>query len=129
MSIVFFIFVLTNQYKMKNILSCIIFILIFALSNGFNHKYSKSQYKDKIINCTFKGYKLYGKIKIVSNFPDIKVKIVENFPDLKVKVVQNFPDECGKWQFVDNFPDLKVQFVESFPDIKIKFVENFPGIP
>jgi hypothetical protein len=80
-------------------------------------------------NCTYKGMKLYGKIKIVDNFPDIKIKIVENFPDLKVKIVDNFPDKCGEWQIVDNFPDLKVQIVENFPDIKVKFVENFPGLP
>jgi hypothetical protein len=80
-------------------------------------------------DCTWKGKKLYGKIKFVENFPDIKVKFVENFPDLKVKLVQNFPDDCGKWQIVENFPDLKVQIVENFPDIKIKLVENFPGLP
>jgi hypothetical protein len=80
-------------------------------------------------DCTFHGKKLYGKIKFVENFPDIKVKIVENFPDLNVKIVENFPDQCGKWQIVENFPDLKVQVVENFPDIKIRFVENFPGVP
>ena len=80
-------------------------------------------------NCTFNGKKLYGKIKFVENFPDIKIKIVENFPDLKVKLVDNFPDECGKWQIVENFPDIKVQIVENFPDLKIKFVDNFPGMP
>ena len=36
--------------------------------------------------CSFKGKKLYGKIKFVDNFPDIKIKIVENFPDLKVHI-------------------------------------------
>jgi hypothetical protein len=80
-------------------------------------------------NCMFNGKKLYGKIKIVENFPDIKIKIVDNFPDLKVKLVDNFPDQCGEWQIVENFPDIKVQFVENFPDIKIKFVDNFPGLP
>jgi hypothetical protein len=87
---------------------------------------------ENIINkkdCTYKDMKLYGKIKFVENFPDIKIKFVENFPDLKVKIVQNFPDKCGEWQIVDNFPDLKVQIVENFPDITIKLVENFPGLP
>jgi hypothetical protein len=87
--------------------------------------------QDKAVdkNCCFNGRKLYGKIKFVENFPDIKIKIVENFPDLKVKLVDNFPDECGKWQIVENFPDLKVQIVENFPDIRVKFVDNFPGLP
>jgi len=79
--------------------------------------------------CTYNGFPLYGKIKFVENFPDIKVQIVENFPDLKVKMVNNFPDDCGEWQVVNNFPDVKVQLVESFPDIKVKLVENFPGKP
>ncbi len=80
-------------------------------------------------DCSCQGFKLYGKIKIVNDFPDLKVKIVENFPDLKVKVVEHFPDQCGKWQFVNDFPDLKIKFVNDFPDLKIRFVENFPGIP
>ena len=79
-------------------------------------------------NCTWKGMKLYGRIKIVENFPDIKVKVVENFPDMKVKLVSNFPDHCGEWKLVENFPDLKIQIVENFPDVKIQFVENFPGM-
>lgn len=79
-------------------------------------------------DCTFKGHKLYGKIKVVTSFADIKVKVVTSFPDIKVKVVSSFPDHCGKWQMVDSFPDVKIQFVESFPDIKIQYVESFPGI-
>lgn len=98
-------------------------ILVLAFSS---FHYSNEEPIDKV-NCTFKGMKLYGKIKIVTSFPDIKVKVVNSFPDLKVKIVDHFPDECGKWQFVENFPDLKVQFVESFPDIKVQFVDNFPG--
>lgn len=79
-------------------------------------------------DCTCNGKKLYGKIKIVDSFPDLKVKVVESFPDIKIKIVSSFPDECGKWQFVDSFPDLKIQFVESFPDLKIQFVDSFPGM-
>ena len=71
--------------------------------------------------------KLYGKIKYVESFPDVKVKVVESFPDIKVKIVQSFPDAPGKWKIVDSFPDYKVKLVESFPDYKIKFVDSFPG--
>ena len=71
--------------------------------------------------------KLYGKIKFVESFPDVKVKVVEHFPDIKVKVVNHFPDGPGKWKMVEHFPDFKVQLVEHFPDIKIKYVEHFPG--
>ena len=122
---------------MKKIFPLLIFISILIISNGNtivkseNHQKKNNKIFDdnKIKDCRFNGFKLYGKVKIVNNFPDIKVQIVENFPDLNVKIVDNFPDECGKWKFVDNFPDIKIQFVENFPDIKIKFVENFPGKP
>lgn len=79
-------------------------------------------------SCTCRGKKMYGKVKIVENWPDIKVKIVESFPDLKVKTVSSFPDDCGEWQFVESFPDFTIKFVESFPDLEIKFVESFPGM-
>lgn len=79
-------------------------------------------------DCKYKGIKLYGKIKFVTAFPDIKIQIVEAFPDIKIKMVQAFPDQCGQWQVVEAFPDIKVQIVDAFPDIKVKFVEAFPGI-
>ncbi|MCX6251009.1 MAG: hypothetical protein NTX61_09665 [Bacteroidetes bacterium] len=103
----------------------IILSVILVNTTGTSFKSDPKIEKD----CTYKGMKLYGKIKLVSNFPDIKVQIVENFPDLKVQLVENFPDDCGQWKIVENFPDLKVQIVENFPDIKVKFVDNFPGLP
>lgn len=78
-------------------------------------------------DCTFNGIKLYGKVKVVEQFPDIRVQVVTAFPDLKVKWVEQFPDSCGKWQPVEHFPDFTIQYVNSFPDIKIKLVEHFPG--
>ncbi len=80
-------------------------------------------------DCTFKGKKLYGKIKIVTSFPDFKVKKVTTFPDLKVKKVTSFPDKCGKWKFVEQFPDIKIKWVNSFEDFSVKFVSSFPGVP
>ena len=80
-------------------------------------------------SCTFKGKKMWGKVKIVNSFPDFKVKVVSSFPDLKVKKVTSFPDKCGKWKFVNSFPDFKIQIVNSFPDFKIKYVSSFPGVP
>jgi len=79
-------------------------------------------------DCSFNGYNLYGRVKIVESFPDIKVQIVTSFPDLKVKVVDYQPSGCGEWKMVNEFPDLKVQFVTSFPDIKILYVQSFPGL-
>ena len=122
---------------MKHLITlCIILSLLFLTTRSSSIKclqFSKinrlKSNDDKIKGCKYKGFKLYGKIKVVHDFPDLKVQVVENFPDLKIKIVQNFPDECGKWEFVEDFPDIKIQFVENFPDIKVKFVENFPGIP
>jgi len=124
--------------KTKLLFFCIVFLSIFFISYGFNHKdFEKCFCQNKAVlgdskiapDCTYKKFKLYGKIKFVEHFPDIKVQIVEHFPDLKVQFVEHFPDECGKWQIVENFPDLKVQIVENFPDIKVQYVEHFHGIP
>ena len=102
----------------------ILTILILTISTASNT--FCPQQSDKA-NCYFKEHRLYGKIKIVDSFPDIKVQVVTSFPDLKVKVVDSQPTKCGEWKFVDSFPDLKIQFVNSFPDIKIQYVQSFPG--
>lgn len=79
--------------------------------------------------CTFKCKKLYGKIQVVTAFPDVKVQVVTAFPGVKVQTATFIPDKCGKWQMVTSFPDTKVQFVTAFPDVKIQYVESFPGLP
>jgi hypothetical protein len=78
-------------------------------------------------SCTFNGKKLFGKIQVVTAFPDVKVQVVSAFPDVKVQKVNAFPDKCGQWQMVTAFPDTKVQFVDAFPDVKIQYVDAFPG--
>jgi hypothetical protein len=78
--------------------------------------------------CYFHGKQLWGKVKVVDSFADIKVQVVNSFPDLKVKEVNSFPTSCGEWQIVDSFPDFTVQFVNSFPDIKVELVNSFPGL-
>lgn len=107
--------------KLMCILIAFVIILSFAsyLASGNNTVGS---------DCTFKGRRLYGKVKVVNSFPDIKVQVVSSFPDLKVRAVNSFPDRCGEWQFVNSFPDFKIQYVNSFPDIKIKMVNSFPGV-
>ncbi|KAF3888812.1 MULTISPECIES: hypothetical protein [Nostocales] len=80
-------------------------------------------------SCTYKGIKLYGKVQIVKDFPDITVQKVKDFPDLHVQNVTVFPQDCGKWQVVEIFPDFKVKFVKESADIKIKMVDVFPGVP
>jgi len=106
----------------------IILLVSFFLSYN-NDLAAQKNHKIDFETCTYNGFQLYGKIKFVESFPDIKVQIVESFPDLKVKIVKSFPDRCGEWQIVESFPDVKIKIVESFPDIKIKLVESFPGKP
>ncbi len=83
-------------------------------------------------NCTItkdgKTYNLYGKVKIVDSFEDIKVKIVDSFEDADIKIVNSFENTCGKVKIVDSFEDVKVKIVDSFEDIKIKIVDSFEGI-
>ena len=83
-------------------------------------------------NCTItkdgKTYKLYGKVKIVDSFEDIKVKIVDSFEDVDIKIVDSFENTCGKVKIVDSFEDVKVKIVDSFEDIKVKIVDSFEGI-
>ena len=71
-------------------------------------------------NCTItkdgKTYKLYGKVKIVDSFEDIKVKIVDSFEDADIKIVDAFEDSCGKVKIVDSFEDIKI--VNSFEGVK-----------
>lgn len=79
--------------------------------------------------CTYNGVKLYGKVQVVSSFPDITIQQVDSFPDLLIQDVRDFPDQCGKWQIVDSFPDFKVKYVDNSADIKVKTVQSFPGLP
>ncbi len=115
---------------MKN-LNIILIITLWVLISGNKPITKETKTSDDKIgkDCMFKGFKLHGKVKFVTSFPDIKVQFVESFPDLKVKYVTSFPDDCGEWQIVESFPDIKVQVVTSFPDIKVKLVESFPGLP
>ncbi|MCA9524353.1 MAG: hypothetical protein KC609_25470 [Myxococcales bacterium] len=80
-------------------------------------------------SCTFKGKRLWGKVQVVTSFPDFRVKVTNSFPDLKVKRVTSFADKCGLWHYVTSFPDFKIQFVTSFPDFTIQYVTSFPGVP
>ena len=89
-----------------------------------------NQEKVRIIpeKCEWNGIQLYGKVKFVTSFPDIKIQFVNSFEDIRVKYVTSFPDQCGEWQVVESFPDFRIQVVESFPDIKVRVVESFPGM-
>jgi len=108
--------------------SILFFTMIVSSSWHFQDLNNSVSTGHENTDCTFNGYKLYGRIQFVESFPDIKVQVVSAFPDLKVKIVDAFPDNCGEWQIVDAFPDLKVKMVNAFPDIKIQYVDAFPGM-
>ncbi len=108
------------------IAACFAALLVVS---AFSFENAYSDQNPVASDCTFQGKKLYGKVQIVTSFPDVKVQVVTSFPDLKVSMVNSFPDQCGKWQAVDSFPDLKVQFVDSFPDFEIQYDNSFPGRP
>lgn len=106
---------------MKRILGATVLVAMLTFArNAAADGFDKS-------GCKFKGKQLWGKIQVVTSFPDVKVQVVRAFPDVKVQKVKAFPDQCGKWQLVDAFPDTKVQFVDAFPDVKIEYVDAFPG--
>lgn len=80
------------------------------------------------VNCTFNGKRLYGQVKYVTSFPDIRVKEVTSLPRLRVERVTALANRCGEWEEVTSLPDLKVQLVDSFPDLTIEYVTSFPGL-
>ena len=107
----------------------ILFILTFA---AIGLSVLASDVKIDKENCTItkdgKTYKLYGKVKIVDSFEDIKVKIVDAFEDVDIKIVGSFEDSCGKVRIVEQFEDVKVKIVDSFEDVKVKIVDHFEGV-
>lgn len=111
---------------MKRILLIILLSLIVAgVSQAREVKIDKE-------NCTItidgKTFPLYGKVKIVDSFEDVKVKIVTSFEDVDVKIVDSFYDKCGKVKIVNSFEDVKVKIVDSFEDVKVKIVDSFEGV-
>src|ERR1700749_3587030 len=103
-----------KNFRSLIILFCVTLFCSFALKNESSTSGTATDPIDA--SCSCKGKKLYGKVQVVTSFPDLKVQVVEAFPD-----------KCGQWQMVTAFPDVKVQFVESFPDVKIQYVNAFPG--
>ncbi len=110
----------------------LLFILATLFSATFISVANASDINIDTENCTItkdgKTYKLYGKVKIVDAFEDIKIKIVDAFEDADIKIVDAFEDTCCKIKIVDSFEDIKVKIVDSFEDIKIKIVDSFEGI-
>ena len=111
----------STHYDARKIFVTFAAVMVFALMNVASAAQITS-------DGYFNGIRLWGKVRVVTSFPDIKVQVVDAFPDLKVQRVSSFPDALGKWQFVTSGEDFTIQYVDAFPDIKIKFVSAFPGL-
>jgi hypothetical protein len=79
-------------------------------------------------NCTFKGKKLYGKVKIVNSNADFKVRVVDYSEDISIKKTVNNPSSCGEWKFVESSEDFKIQIVKDGEDFKIRYITGSPQI-
>ena len=85
-------------------------------------------------DCTFKGKKLWGKVKYVTDYPyDFTVGVVTNYlTDLYVQdvPVPGLVTRCGQWQSEDNLPAFRVMKVTNgLEDFKIQYVDSLPGLP
>ena len=67
-------------------------------------------------DCTFGGVPLYGKVRKVEHFGDLKVKY------------SPFGTDCGEWRLVDVGEDFTVEFVIIGEDFTIEEVDHFPGL-
>ncbi|MEO0075644.1 MAG: hypothetical protein ABIK31_06010 [candidate division WOR-3 bacterium] len=79
-------------------------------------------------DCTCKGIKLWGRVRVVDSFENFRVRVVNDLQDFNVRKVDSQPYWCGEWQFVDSHEDFTIRFVDSHEDFTIKFVDSFPGI-
>ena len=100
-----------------------IIILLFLIYGTTN--FANPVQKD----CTYKGKKLFGKVRIVQYGEDFTVRAVTYSEDFKIQHVSYSQTECGKWQFAEYGEDFKIRFVEYSEDFKVKFVEYSPGLP
>ena len=117
-----------TQNIFKPMKKCFITFFCLALAVGAMAADVKIDKETCTITKDGKTYKLYGKVKIVDSFEDIKVKIVDSYEDADIKIVDAFEDSCGKVKIVEHFEDVKVKIVDSFEDIKVKIVNSFEGV-
>lgn len=100
----------------------LLYFSVIMLLTSFNSPDNPEQKGFDKETCTFNGKKLYGKIKIVDSFEDVKVKVVNSLEDIEVNITNSLADECGEWIIVDSHEDIRVKYVDSLEDIKIKFI-------
>lgn len=105
---------------MKSLISC----LIFALLPVF-----VSREPIDADSCSCKGIPLYGRVKIVTEYPDFRIQVTDNYPDIVVKISEDYrPTDCCVWKIVDSYPDFTIQFVDDYPDFTVAFSDYSHGI-
>ena len=67
---------LTNRFLSSFEMTLLIFLCLTFSEVSFAQDKSKIDFE----SCTYNDFPLYGKIKFVESFPDIKIKFVESFP-------------------------------------------------
>lgn len=66
-------------------------------------------------DCTYKGYPMMGRVRIVDYGEDLKIREVTYGEDIKVRKSKYPAHDCYEWQIVDYAEDLKVRFVDYTP--------------
>jgi hypothetical protein len=80
-------------------------------------------------DCTFKGKKLQGKIRIVTANEDIRVRVVNANENFRVYLNPvTWQERCGEWHFVETNEDFRIRFVDANEDFRIRYVIHNPGL-
>ena len=105
---------------MKSLICCLVLALlpVFAAREPIDSD-----------SCSCKGIPLYGRVKIVTEYPDFRIKVTDDYPDIVVQIVDRYSsDNCCMWKIVEDYPDFTVQFVEDYPDFTVAFSDSSHGI-
>ena len=100
-----------------------ILLLFFILLSGVSFSQEINPY-----TCTYKGKKLYGKVRVVESSPDFRVKVVNSSENISIQKTDHTPTRCGEWNFVENGEDFKIQFVTNSEDFTIRYTNGNTAI-
>lgn len=79
-------------------------------------------------NCSIKGVKLQGKVRIIESGADIKVcvKIAPTSASREITITTHTPMVCGEWLITDDASDFTIEITEyeSVADLVITLYPN-----
>jgi hypothetical protein len=94
--------------------------------NSYENDFVKNLSEGDKDDCTYKGFPMKGRVRIVDYGEDLKIREVTYGEDIKV-LKKDYPaHHCYEWQIVDYAEDLKVRFVDYGEDLKVRFVNYTP---